>query len=82
MSELKETLKDIAAPQKITITPNQIEMPKPFEPVDLEFTRLFVDDLGSINRMSFALSYIREHYPVVFDDAYEKANRRIVNDIR
>ncbi len=74
MSELNKTLKDIATPGKITVTP--------FEPVDLESTELFCSDLRSMNRMSYALTVLRERYPIVFDDIYKEAEERLANDDR
>ena len=74
MSELNKTLQDIATPSKITVTP--------FEPVDLESTELFCNDLRSMNRMSYALTVLRERYPIVFDDIYKEAEERLANDDR
>ena len=57
-------------------------MPVRFEPVDLESTELFCSDLESMNRMAYALTVLRERYPIVFDDIYKEAKKRLANDDR
>jgi len=35
-----------------------------------------------MNRMSYALTVLRERYPIVFDDIYKEAEERLANDDR
>ena len=55
------------------ITVKQKEKPVAFEPFDLNHTESFFQDWKSINRIMSFVSYVRNHHPALFEEAYQAA---------
>jgi len=73
--ELQKTVNNIAESYRTKITVKQKENPKPvaFEPFDLNHTESFLQDWKSVNRITVFVSYVRNHHPALFEEAYQAA---------
>ena len=54
----------------------QLERPKP-EP---KFSGAFLDDTMCMERIKAFVEYVRQHRPVVFEDAYSYADKSVVDN--
>jgi len=67
--ELQKTVNNIAESYKIKVTAK--DEPIAFEPFDLTNSESFLQDWKSINRIMAFVSYVRNHHPALFEEAYE-----------
>ena len=68
--ELQKTVNNIAESYKIKVTAKD-DKPVAFEPFDLTNSESFLQDWKSINRIMAFVSYVRNHHPALFEEAYE-----------
>jgi hypothetical protein len=54
----------------------KLEKPKP-EP---KFSGAFLDDTMCMERIKAFVEYVRQHHPVVFEDAYKQADKCFVDN--